>query len=285
MTTHLRRASIGCAVAILAALSGCDTLFPGKVTAGADAATVNAMQDAIIVGDAGAGDATSSDSQSEDAQDKEAQDKDAAVVDSADAAPSCACAATEVYLDGACVPNGLLGCGKGCLAKAPSACPAQGVCDANAAHLPCQPNEAAAACVPQLTMDPIVGDMRLQPTHINVGEKAAIVVEGGAFYVGALMWWLRMGGVGVMATEWQTKCTLTADWQPTSAGLYAVEAFYAGSGDGGDGHGISLAGYIRVGPGADGAQPGMACGTSKPCLTGDGWSCACASIRCECKAN
>lgn len=262
-STRLRAllAALVCAVAAV----GCSALFPTPTSSQAadDGAVAN---DGGTLGDTG------------DATDPAASADTATAADTA----SCSCPSGQVMRDGACVPNPLIGCTLPCLGKAPSACPSQSVCDEEAAHQPCATDQFAPACVPQSAMGFPAGDLRIQPTQAAVGQEIELHALGGEFYIGALMWWVRIGGEVVMGNEYEARCDLTTKYTPKAAGVLAVEVGYGG-GPGNDmNQGWTLAGFLAVGDVALGVQPGMVCGAGDTCAVGGDWTCGCVSGRCAC---
>ncbi len=252
-------------IALAWLFAGCSALFPepNAVTAGADAS---------IGADATLQDTTSADTSTTDA-----------VADSATAPDTaCTCPTGQVRRVGACVPTFDLGCGLPCIGKAPSACPAQSICDEAAAQIPCQPEIPAAACVPGVAMQFTAGSLRVEPSTVAVGETVTLTVRGARFYIGALMWWVRVGDETLQAIEYETDCTLTASFSPQQAGIYPVTAFYGG-GEEPTPPSAALAGFVRVGEGpAPLAQPGQACDADAACQSGGGFDCACTNGRCAC---
>ncbi|MCO4763502.1 MAG: hypothetical protein KC502_18440 [Myxococcales bacterium] len=195
-----------------------------------------------------------------------------------DASASCACPAKQVWLHGACVPNPLLGCGEPCQA---GGCAKNYVCDNKAASTSCVSSDLKPACVPGQAMGFADGDLRVHPTEVKVGQEVMLFVRGRNFYIGAL-WWLVNVSVESLkkVDEYSTPCTLQGKWTASKPGVFAVRVGYGDVLKPGKG---GLAGFIRVGGGKAGIQPGMPCNSADKCEQGDGWKCACTGAgRCGC---
>lgn len=266
------------ATTIAVASAGCSALFPAPATTSrADAAATGVDGQIAAGGDAPADTSVAVDAPSAADADAAADVSDAA----ADAGGSCLCPEGQVVRVGACVPTFDLGCGPACVAKAPSACPGQGVCDELAAHVPCAPASPAATCVPGQGMSFEPGALRVAPTTATAGVATTLRVRGGTFYIGALMWWVRVAGTSLQGDEYSKSCELSASWTPKTAGIYAVQAGYGG-GEATGSHGWALAGFVRVGPGGLLGQPGTVCASDTACQSGDGFACGCVAGRCQC---
>lgn len=256
-----RRTRPAATLTLLAAgLAGCSTLFPapGLVQAPADAAL---QSDGSLGADADASD------------------------DTADAT-SCSCPLGQVMHAGPCVPTYQLGCGPGCEGKAPSACPAEAICDETAAHLPCDPETPAAACVPSQAMQIGAGALRVTPRTVAVGETVELRVQGAHYYIGALMWWVRADQEVLTANEYELQCTLKAPWTPTKAGVVPIYAYYGGPPPDQPHPGWGFAGFVRVGDGpALRGQPGEACSVDADCEATVAVPCACSAGRCGCSSS
>ncbi len=275
------------AVALLllgAASAACSALFPAPVAQqGADGAAV-ADDDGQLgaTADAATPDAANPDTATPDTASPDTATPDTASPDTATPDTACSCPSNEVMRDGPCVPNPMIGCTLPCLGKAPSACPSQSVCDEAAAHQPCAPDQPAPACVPQQAMGFSPGDLRIQPTTATVGQEVTVLAMGGDFYIGALMWWMRIGGEGVMGNEYDAHCVLSAKFTPKAAGVYPIEVGYGGAPQERMNQGWTLAGFLAVGDVALGVQPGFACSANDTCASGGDWTCGCTAGRCAC---
>ena len=255
----------------LAATSACSTLFPAPQPQQI-ADSGGPQDDGGDLGDAATADSAAADSAT----------ADSATADSTAPDASCSCPESQVMRDGACVPNPLIGCTLPCLGKAPSACPSQSVCDEAAAHQPCAPELVAPACVPQQAMGFAAGDLRISPATAQVGETVVLHARGGDFYIGALMWWMRVGDEVIQGNEYEAKCDLTGTFSASVAGVYPVEVGYGGGSDQGMNQGWTLAGFLAVGDVSLGIQPGFACATGDTCASGGAWGCGCQNGRCAC---
>ncbi len=260
-------AAISCA--LLAGLASCDRVFPepGTATAVADV-VVDSVQGLDANADAA-----------------EVAAADVAVADSADSAdttPDCSCPIGQVMRVGACVPTPELGCGQTCVSKAMSACSAQAICDLEAAHVPCQPEVAQPTCVPGQAMGFGEDALRLQPTAVAAGAEVKFEVRGGDYYIGAMMWWMRVGDEASLADEYGPRCVLKGKWKAKEAGVFPVMVGYGGGPADAMHTGWSLAGFVGVGGVPVGVQPGFVCSAAAPCQSGGGWTCGCTAGRCHC---
>lgn len=193
----------------------------------------------------------------------------------------CTCQPGEVWQMSNCVATKNLGCGPTCDPNDPTSCGLSGmnqVCDPFAAAPCCYCSAAVPACVKGPAMEFEPGELRLYPTSGTAGQSVTLTVDGGTFYIGALIWQMKLGNTVGTNTTHSGSCTLKASFIPSIPGIYPVEVTYMG-------HGDSLAGFFTASGGVISppmVQPGYPCTAASTCAQASPYSCSCVQGRCSC---
>ncbi len=243
-----------------------DVAGPGQLDAGGTSST-DVVADTVQVADA--------------AQSVDTSNTDVVAAGPDTATPNCSCPPSQVWLLGACVPNGQLGCGPTCVVGQSVGCVADSMCATAQAAVSCSAAATMAACVPKVAMTFADGSLRLTPTLVNKGAKVTVTIQGGVFYIGALYWIVRIGEqVLEPANDATAACTLTTQWLAAKAGTFPVAVAYGAQGV--PNIGWTLVGFVSVGSGQPGVQPGFSCDPANPCAQAPPYTCACSKGVCGC---
>jgi hypothetical protein len=192
---------------------------------------------------------------------------------------ACHCKPSQVWLRGPCVGTDLLGaCVVPCNLSDPASCPADRRCDPWAATDFCHSAVARPACVrgPGLGFPPET--LRISPRSGIAGKPLQVRIEGGDYYIGALVWQVAFGSVKPLMLTSGGTCVGVVTFTPPRPGVYPVSVGYGSPGQ-------ALAGFFTASGGVPPpawVQPGYPCSASSQCASAAPYSCSCTGGRCRC---
>lgn len=192
---------------------------------------------------------------------------------------ACHCKPPLVWLRGSCVATDQLGsCVAPCKPSEPASCPGGWRCDQWAATDFCYSAAARPACVRDPAMDFAPETLRISPRSGVAGQPVQVRIEGGDYYVGALVWRVAIGSETPLPLSNAGTCIGTVTFTPPRPGVYPVTVGYGS-------HGQALAGFFTASGGVpppDWVQPGYPCSASSQCASATPYTCSCKGGRCRC---